>query len=105
VGNQPNKPGWHTFIITLRIVGAFFVFDGLVLAVWGILLVLNPDLPIDLNGVPTTNMLLKSGVLAGGLVVAILGVVLLFAKPIQPDPGGSLRTNLAALFRSKNKGN
>jgi hypothetical protein len=103
VGNQPKRSWWHTFTVTLRIVGAFFVLDGLVLFVWGLSLVLNPDSPIDINGVPTTSMVVKSIVLAGGLLVAILGLVLLFARPIQPAAGGSIGSILGSLFRTKNR--
>ena len=103
MGNQPKKSGWQTFIVTLRIVGAFFVLDGLVLLAWGIMLVLSPDTPVDVNGVPSTSMVLKSLVLAGGLLVAILGLLLLFAQPIQPA-SGSMWSSLGPLFRPKNKG-
>ena len=77
--------------------------DGLVLFVWGLSLVLNPDSPIDINGVPTTSLVVKSIVLAGGLIVAILGAVLLFARPTQPAGGGSIGSVLGTLFRSKNR--
>ena len=103
MGDPFKKSRWQSFNVTIRIIGGFFVLDGLVLVVWGLSLVLSPDSPIYVNGVPTTSLVLKLLVLAAGLILTILGLRLLFARLVQPDAGGSIWSNLGDLFRSKNR--
>ncbi len=68
-----------------RVVGAAFVFGGAIFSFWGLSLVLNSHATINVNGVSTNDPWEKGIVLVAGLVVCVLGVLLLIARPLQPD--------------------
>jgi hypothetical protein len=77
------------FNIAVRLVGAGFVFVGAVFAIWGLFLVLDPKATIGVNGVPSNDPWIKAMVLVVGLVVGVLGVLLVFARPPQPTGNNS----------------
>jgi hypothetical protein len=60
-------------------------FGGIVFIIWGVSLVLNSNATLDVNGVPSKDPWIKSIVLIVGLVVGVLGVLLLIARPYRPD--------------------
>jgi hypothetical protein len=67
-----------------RIVGFGFVFVGAIFALWGWSLVMDPTATIDIDGIPSNDPWSKAVILIVGLVVCVLGVLLLFARPYKP---------------------
>jgi hypothetical protein len=76
---------WLLFNFLVRVVGVCFAIVGVIFAIWGLSLVLDPKATIGVNGVPSSDPWLKGMILVVGLVVAMLGVLLVFARLYRPD--------------------
>ena len=68
-----------------RIFGVGAVFVGGVFAIWGLVLVLDHNAMIDVNGVPSSDPWIKASVLVVGLVGVVIGILMLKAKPYKPE--------------------
>lgn len=80
-----RKTYWQLFNTAGRIVGVGFTVVGGIFSIWGLLLVLDPKATISVNGVPSNDPWDKAIVLIIGLVVCVLGILLVFARPFRPD--------------------
>ena len=68
-----------------RIFGVGAIIAGGGCTIWGLVLVLDSNATIDVNGVPTRDPWEKVMTLVAGLVVAAMGILMLKAKPYQPE--------------------
>jgi nitrate reductase gamma subunit len=78
-----QKNYWRFFNIVLRIIGAWFVFGGVVFFIWGISLILDPKATIEVNGVPTGSIWAKAMMLVVGIVAGVMGILLILARPFR----------------------
>jgi hypothetical protein len=74
---------WRLLTIIARLIGVGFALVGGVIAIWGVTLVLDPKATIAVNGVPSSDPWIKASMLVVGLVVSVLGVLLVIARPFR----------------------
>lgn len=80
-----KKIHWQIFNITARVVGGGFILVGVVFSLWGLSLLLDSQATIGVNGVPATDPWNKAIILVVGLVLFVLGLSLVLARPFRPD--------------------
>ena len=87
MSEKMNRPSayeifhWKMFNSVSRLVGWGFLSVGSIGAIFGFIVMINPNATMDVQGIPTTDVGLKSIGFLAPLVFAVLGFFLLKAKP------------------------
>jgi hypothetical protein len=76
---------WKIFNVLGRVIGVGFILVGIIISSWALGFVLDPKATIPVNGMPTNDGPTKALVFILPLIVSIVGVLLLFARPYRPD--------------------